>query len=165
MGLNVGPLPHFLLSAGLWITTALDTHIDTLVSEAGARLVELVYRPVGRRKVLEVFVDTEDGITAEHLAELSRAIGDAVDSNGWITEAYQLIVSSPGLDRPLRFPWQYRRHLGRTVQLTLRDGDQTREIEGPILSADDEGVLLGQDGESVPLRHDHIISARVVAVL
>ncbi|MDX9758813.1 MAG: hypothetical protein RBU27_06595 [Bacteroidota bacterium] len=147
------------------ITTALDTHIDTLVSAAGARLVEVVSRPVGRRRMLEVFVDTEEGITAEHLAALSRSIGDAVDANGWITETYQLIVSSPGLDRPLRFAWQYRRHLGRTVQLVLRDGEQTREVEGPILAADAGEVLIGQGEESMPVPLDRIISARVVAVL
>ena len=161
----MGPLPHFLLSAGLSITTALETHIDTLVTAAGARLVELVFRPVGRRRVLEVFVDTEEGITAEHLTALSRAIGDAVEEQEWISDAYELIVSSPGLDRPLRFPWQYRRHRGRTVQIALREDDGTRELEGKILDADEDQLLLGQGDVSMPLRHDHILSARVVAVL
>jgi ribosome maturation factor RimP len=151
-------------------TQSLQSHIESLVETGGARLIELALRPQGRRRVLEVFVDTEDGITADLLAELSRTIGKAVEENGWITDAYQLVVSSPGLERPLRFAWQYRRHLGRTVRLSLRDGDATqgeatREVEGRILEATDEQLLISDGEGALPVPHDRIVHANIIAVL
>lgn len=127
--------------------------------------MELAFRPQGRRRVLEVFVDTEEGITADLLAELSRTIGEAIEENGWITDAYQLVVSSPGLDRPLRFPWQYRRHLGRTVRLSLREADATREVEGRILEATDEQILISDGDGALPVPHDRVLQASIIAVL
>jgi ribosome maturation factor RimP len=146
-------------------TQSLQSHIEPLVVSAGAHLVDLVFRPQGRRRVLEIFVDTEDGITADLLAELSRTIGKAIEESDWITDAYQLVVSSPGLEKPLRFPWQYRRHLGRTVKLTLREGEVARELEGRILEATDEQLVVSQGEGAIPVPHERIEQARIIAVL
>ena len=128
--------------------------------------MELVFRPLARRRILEVFVDTEAGITADLLAEISRRIGKAVDEGALIDETYQLVVSSPGLDRPLRFPWQYRRHLGRTVRVAYRDGaGEKHVVEGRILEADEDQLLVAQGAGSLPVPFERIDTANIVAML
>ncbi|MBE0645208.1 MAG: hypothetical protein IH600_14085 [Bacteroidetes bacterium] len=165
MSLECGANPAFFIISRFEHTESqkqhiesLKSHIETLVEAGGAHLVELVLRPQGRRRVLEVYADTEDGITADTLASLSRRIGDMIDENGWINDAYQLVVSSPGLDRPLRHSWQYRRHQGRTVALTVVEGEGKRDLSGKILEVTDEQLLvsLGDGALAVPFeRIDH----------
>jgi ribosome maturation factor RimP len=135
-------------------------HIEPLVEAVGAHLVELVFHPKGRRRMLEVYADTETGITADTLAELSRTIGTAIDENGWITESYDLVVSSPGLERPVRHPWQYRRHLGRTVSMSIIEGEEKRNVTGRILEVEDEQIIisLGEGAQAIPFeRIDHAL--------
>lgn len=165
----MGPIPHFLLygvsEPQAEVTESLQSHIEALVEAAGAHLVEFSLRPLARRQILEVFVDTEEGITADLLAELSRSIGTAVEETGSLTGVYQLVVSSPGLDRPLRYPWQYRRHIGRTVRLILQGTDETRQIEGRILDASDEQLVVSQGAGGLPVPFEHVEKATIVAVL
>jgi ribosome maturation factor RimP len=146
-------------------TESLKTHIEPLVEAGGAHLVELVFHPQGRRRMLEVYADTENGITADTLAALSRSIGEAIDENGWITESYHLVVSSPGLDRPVRHPWQFQRHLGRTVTLSIIEGDEKQNITGKILDAEEEQLVisLGEGAKAIP--YDRIENALIQAML
>lgn len=118
--------------------------------------MELVFHPRGRRHVLELFVDTETGITADLLTELSRTIGSEIDENDWISESYQLIVSSPGLERPLRHTWQYRRHAGHHVLLTVMEQDVKRELSGRIVEATDEQVLISQGEGMLAIPYERI---------
>ncbi len=115
--------------------------------------------------MLEVYADTENGITADTLAALSRSIGEAIDENGWITESYHLVVSSPGLDRPVRHPWQFQRHLGRTVTLSIIEGDEKQNITGKILDAEEEQLVisLGEGAKAIP--YDRIENALIQAML
>lgn len=116
----------------------------------------MVFHPQGRRHVLELFVDTETGVTADLLTELSRTIGSEIDENGWITDSYQLIVSSPGLDRPLRHAWQYRRHASHHVLLTVIEHDGKRELSGRIIEATDEQVLISQGEGMLAIPYERI---------
>ncbi|MBR9976744.1 MAG: hypothetical protein KFH87_01530 [Bacteroidetes bacterium] len=140
-------------------------HIEPLIRAAGAYLVDLKFRAQGRKRFLEVFADTEEGITAELLTELSRRIAREVDERGWITDSYQLIVSSPGLERPLKEPWQYRRHTGRRIVVTIPDNGNTREISGVLREASEEHALI-DTGEGVQtLSFDSITHAVIQATL
>jgi ribosome maturation factor RimP len=135
------------------------------VEAGGAHLVELVFHAQGRQRLLEVYADTELGITADTLANLSHSIGKAIDENGWITESYQLVVSSPGLDRPVLHPWQFRRHLGRSVALTIVDGDQKQGVMGRILDVTEEQLLISQGEGAQAIPFDRIDNALIQALL
>lgn len=115
--------------------------------------------------MLEVYADTEDGITADTLAALSRAIGDAIDENGWVLESYQLVVSSPGLDRAVKHPWQYKRHQGRTVTLSVIEGDEKRNITGKILEVEEEQIIISLVDGALPIPYERIEHAMIQAML
>src|SRR3954447_12688641 len=79
--------------------------LDPVVSSAGYELVDLSVSSAGRRSLLRVTVDGEDGIDLDGVAVVSRAISTAMDSDdGAFTGPYVLEVSSPGVDRPLTEP-------------------------------------------------------------
>jgi ribosome maturation factor RimP len=136
-----------------------------LVTEAGAHLVDVEVRSQGKKRLVEVFVDTESGISADELATISRLLGDAIEKGDLVQDAYTLIVSSPGLERPIRHPWQFRRHAGRIAR--VRWSSQGKEIEhsGEIADVTDEQVLL-RDGDGFrAIPHEDIVRAVIEATL
>jgi ribosome maturation factor RimP len=82
-----------------------------------------------------------------------------------IPGSYRLDVSSPGIDRPLRFPWQYRKHLGRSLRVVAASGAEQRELVGTLTGVGDEGIVLDLGGETgaVSIRFPEIGEASVPA--
>ncbi|PLX23184.1 MAG: hypothetical protein C0600_15480 [Ignavibacteria bacterium] len=147
------------------MTERLKTEIEALVASAGAHLIELETRTQGRKLHLEVFVDTAKGISADELATLSRSLGNEIEERDLINGSYTLVVSSPGLERPLRFPWQYQRHTGRSIQLSYRDSEGIVKLEGTVQEVTEEQIVV-KDGEGMrAIPFDDIEHAMIIATL
>lgn len=103
--------------------------------------VELVAR--GRHSLLRIYIDAEDGITVDDCALVSQHASGALDVADPIPGAYTLEVSSPGWDRPLFAPSQYRSYVGERVKLRLlRTIQGQRNCTGILQAADDEKVEI-----------------------
>lgn len=98
--------------------------------------VEIELKP-GQK--LYVFADSDTGMTFEKCQKLSRYLESHLDTNGWLGDSYLLEVSSPGISRPLKFPRQYKRNIGRTLAVTTADKTQH---EGTLTAADDLQIVL-----------------------
>jgi ribosome maturation factor RimP len=72
---------------------------------------------------LELFLDSDSGMTFEKCQRISRALEATMDTEKWLGEEYTLEVSSPGISRPLKFPRQYKKNIGRTLELMLVNED------------------------------------------
>ena len=73
----------------------------------GAEVIDLVVRGDRMHRVIELFVDSEGGVTLDLCQEISKSLVQEIEKNKTLAGTYRLDVSSPGLDRPLKFPWQY----------------------------------------------------------
>jgi ribosome maturation factor RimP len=73
----------------------------------------------GSRTVLRVFIDKPGGVTLGDCEQVHLSLGHALDVEDPIPHAYTLEVSSPGLDRPLRRPEDFRRNLGKRINVKL----------------------------------------------
>lgn len=73
---------------------------------------------------LDVFLDSDFGITFEKCQQISRYLEQYLDEEEWLGEKYVLEVSSPGISRPLMMHRQYPRNIGRKVEVKLNDGDK-----------------------------------------
>lgn len=126
--------------------------MEALVEASGAHVVDITFRRAGQRTVVDVYTDTEEGIGSELLADINRSLCATADERGWFGGAYTMNVSSPGLDRPLRHTWQYRRHAGRDVELDIREGESSASLVGEIVAASDDAVEIrvGDDCRVVP---------------
>jgi ribosome maturation factor RimP len=112
-----------------------------------AHLVDLVVRGTVSRAVIEVYVDSKDGVSSELCAAISRDVAETIDREGWFRGSYRLEVSSPGIDRPLLHAWQYPKHLGRVIEVSTVSGDGP--FVGELREADDQTIgLLLLDGET-----------------
>ncbi len=118
--------------------------LEPLAADAGVELEEIAVVPAGRRRVLRVVVDSDDGVSLDVVADLSREISGALDASDVMGgTAYVLEVGSPGTDRPLTSPRHYRRNTGRLVRARLAGGG---ELTARVTGADDEGVDLEVPG-------------------
>jgi ribosome maturation factor RimP len=91
---------------------------------------------------LMVLVDGDQGIGIADCAAISRHVGFHLEENNIIEQAYNLEVSSPGIDFPLKSLRQYQKNVGRNLLLKLTDGSRK---EGKLLAADEEGILIEEN--------------------
>ena len=138
---------------------------DPLAEEQGYELVDIEQTSLGHRRVIRVLLDKPGGVTLDDCARFSRRLADAIDMNQIVPGAYQLEVSSPGLERPIRTLEHVARFAGQKVNLHLHDAQDGRRRW--------EGVLLGPDGGRAGVRTEtgeerwfewaEVRSARLVA--
>ncbi len=120
----------------------------------GYELVELEYKPRGHNGLLRVYIDAADGVGLEDCAKVSRRVSSLLDVEDPIPGAYDLEVSSPGLNRPLRTLEHYRRFAGEKVKVqTVRPIEGQRRFKGMLRAVDDTTLQLEVDGEEreIPL--------------
>ncbi|WP_432013824.1 ribosome maturation factor RimP [Streptomyces cucumeris] len=118
--------------------------LEPLVSARELDLEEVEVTPAGRRRVLRIVVDSDDGVQLDTCAELSRDISRTLDeSDAMGATPYVLEVTSPGAERPLTEPRHYRRATGRLMRAKLADGD---ELVARINAVDEDGLDLEVPG-------------------
>ncbi len=100
--------------------------------------IEIELKP-GQR--LLVFIDSDSGMSFDKCQKISRYLESFIDANDWLGSKYVLEVSSPGINRPLKFLRQYLKNIGRTVAVTLLDHSQ--QI-GTLQAADEHQLVLTQ---------------------
>jgi ribosome maturation factor RimP len=90
---------------------------------------------------LIVLVDGDNGIGIADCAAISRHVGFHLEEENVIEEAYNLEVSSPGIDTPLVLKRQYAKNIGRTVSIKMDDGTKK---EGELLTAGDDFIIISE---------------------
>lgn len=102
---------------------------------------------VGRKRVLRVVVDSDEGADLDRVAEVSRALSAALDETDAMGEGeYTLEVGTPGAERPLKEHRHYVRAVGRLVRFQLAQAAGGGELVARVLEVDDEGVDLEVPG-------------------
>jgi ribosome maturation factor RimP len=110
--------------------------VKRLVREKLDDKMFLVEVTVNERNVINIFVDSYEGLTIEQCVNISRHIEHSFDRE---EEDFELQVSSPGLSEKFKVKEQFIKYVGRAIDMvTVSD----TELEGVILSATDEGIIL-----------------------
>lgn len=125
-------------------------------------VIDINFRGDNRKKIIEVFVDAEKNIDADNLAEISREINSIIEEQDIIQQAYRLDVSTPGVDRPLKFLKQFPKHINRNFEVTYKAGDEARTITGKLLSVEREELTFLSDKKEVLIEFKNITTAKVI---
>jgi ribosome maturation factor RimP len=141
------------------LATRLEPFVAEAVGTLGFDLESLDVQFAGRRRLVKIVVDAEDGVELDLLAEVSRVVGAALDAREELLNGpYTLEVTSPGVDRPLTLPRHWRRARLRLVKVREQDG---AEFTGRVGDADDSGVVLLVGGELRRVEYRRVAKAAV----
>ena len=137
--------------------------VRPVVEGAGLELIEVSYHGARARRVLRITVDRDGGVDLETIATISEKLGRRLDIEDFGEGAYQLEVSSPGLERSLRGPAQFARCIGWQVEVrTVEPVEGSSVHVGTLAASDDRAIDVEVDGVVRRLGHQEIASARTV---
>ncbi|OSM00363.1 ribosome maturation factor RimP [Magnetofaba australis] len=147
-------------------------------------LVDMEHRREGRQWIVRVFIDRAPsveppqdapvnadgrkltGVTLDECAEVSRMLAGLLDVKDLIPHAYQLEVSSPGIERPLKKRTDYERFAGQLAELRfyrpldLEDGPR-RKLRGVLAGLEGDAVLIREGDRCIRAPLDLIAKARL----
>ena len=124
-----------------------DIALELLQGQKEIELVDVEYVKE-RDWYLRVFIDKEGGIEIDDCQNLSEKLEERLDAEDFIADSYILEVSSPGIDRVLRKPRDFKREEGKAVDVTLYaplEGSKDKQLTGVLSASDEESITL--DGE------------------
>lgn len=139
--------------------------IEPMIETMGFDLVRVTTTGDGESKTLQIMAEPLDGslMTVEHCAEISRAVSALMDVEDPIPEAYNLEVSSPGVDRPLTKKAHFERFLGHVSKIETKvPTDGRRRYRGTLESVTDEAVKVTVDNETFEIEIANINKAKLV---
>ncbi len=140
--------------------------LKPVVEAMGLELWGVEQRRQGHGQLLRVYIDSESGVTVDDCAAVSEQVSGVLDVEDPISGAYTLEVSSPGLDRLLFNPEQYRQSIGELVRLSLKlPRDGRKRFRGRISTADDEAVTLATEDGDLRVAYTAIERARIEPAL
>lgn len=142
--------PHFVFSGVPVVVErhTLERELARSVEDLGFELVEVRHGGTARRPHLTVRIDRPEsgpghGVTVDDCALVSRALEAWLDGEGVGEGRYILEVSTPGVDRPLRRLAEWRRFLGRPVDLLVPQfGGRFRVTATRVIDAPEPAVEL-----------------------
>lgn len=117
---------------------AIENYLSDLLKDD--QDVFLVNFKINTANDIKVFLDADSGITIEKCTRVNRALYKRIEENNLFTGGdFSLEVSSPGIEEPLKLLRQYKKNIGRTVQVTLNDG--AKKI-GKLKSVCDDEITI-----------------------
>jgi len=133
-----------------------------VLEELGLDLVEIQYRREQSGWVLRLVIDNREGVSLDDCAAVSREIGQLLDIEDFIDQAYNLEVSSPGLDRPLKSMADFQRFTGRLARIkTSEPIDGEHVFIGRIMRTGGESIFLEVGSREVKILYSQVTKARL----
>ena len=137
--------------------------IAPVADELGLILWDVEFLKEGARRILRVTIDHEDGVTIEDCERMHRAIDPVLDELDPIDTAYDLEVSSPGIERELRTDAHLDACVGEQAELRFfAPFEGKKSVKGILAGREGNSVLLELDGEVRPI--DRSLIAKIQTV-
>lgn len=138
--------------------------VRPVVESVGLELWEVTYRRERGRMILRVAVDRDGGVDLDTIAQTSERLSRRLDLEGFAgTTPYSLEVGSPGLERALKEPQHFQRSVGMQVKVkTVEPIEGGVVLEGALVSADAEAIVIASDGGELRVPYGGVASARTV---
>ncbi|MGB6288607.1 MAG: ribosome maturation factor RimP [Desulfobulbales bacterium] len=133
-----------------------------VLEEMGLELVEVQYRREQSGWVLRLIIDKQEGISLEDCAAVSREISQLLDIEDFVDQAYNLEVSSPGLNRPLKSMADFERFTGRKAKIkTIEPIAGEHVFIGRIKKTEGETIILEIGRKEVTMPFSQVARARL----
>jgi len=115
-----------------------------------------------RGNFIRVVIDAERPVTLDDTTNLSKKLRNDDELDIRFPDGFRLEVTTPGLDKALESPFQFRKNIDRVLKINFSNGDGTQTVTGTLIDANDTCVNLNESGQEISLRYDQINSAKVL---
>jgi ribosome maturation factor RimP len=133
------------------------------VSALGFELVDVELAGSHHHPTLRVYIDSPGGVTVDDCADVSRQLSALLDVEDPLPGRYTLEVSSPGLDRPLVKPEDFRRFVGERIKVKMREPILGRKnFAGRLVAVAADHVVVELDQERFDLAFAGMERARLI---
>ncbi len=141
-----------------------ETAAAKICEQAGLYVYDVEYKKEGAENVLRIFIDSDSGVTLDDCEKVSRALSDALDELDPIKTAYELEVSSPGIERVLSRDWHFEKSMGKKISLKLFGSSKgNKEITGILSEYDGKNVKVKtDDGEEISVEKEKTAQIKTV---
>jgi len=140
---------------------SLKALLRPVIDNHGAFLVDISLRGDPVRPLVEVFCETETGISVDECARISREILPVIDSSKVVGDNFRLEVSSPGVGVPLKDKRQFKRNIGKLISVKYRDGLDMKQVEGNMVDLREQQMMLETSKGPIEIGFDSIDEAIV----
>lgn len=136
--------------------------ITPIVEKYAFELVDVEYVKEGGAFYLRAYIDKPEGITVDDCETVSREFSDRLDEEDFIEEAYIMEVSSPGHGRPLKKEKDYKRSMGKELEIrTYRPINREKEFYGILTAYDENSVTIDCEGGEMTFQKSDIALIRL----
>ncbi len=137
---------------------------EPVIQSMGYELVGIEFSGGGQHDTLRVYIDRETGVSIDDCATISHQISGILDVEEPIKQAYDLEISSPGVDRPLFNREDYVRYTGQMVKIRMAAAlDGRRNFRGELQGVTQPGNLkISVDDKVYELPLSDIAKANLV---
>ena len=143
-----------------------EEKLRPVIEEMGYELVEVSYEKENGSMSLIFTIDKEEGVTIDDCEIVNKKIDPILDElNPTDDKPYTLVVSSPGLDRPIKTDRDLKRNLGKEIELTLfakQDGQKV--FKGVLKDFDDKNVTKQKKKGDFTFERTKIANMKLVIV-
>jgi ribosome maturation factor RimP len=152
--------------------------VEEVTAREGCYLYDIEFVGGGNGRILRVYIekDSEGGVSIEDCSKVSRGLNELLDAEEEVIPggAYDLEVSSPGLERVLKEPRHYERVIGQKILVRTfapiaqfnekfaEELGKAKQVQGPLLSFDQLGLKVDSDGKEVFIPFETVTKAHVV---
>lgn len=151
---------YFLMASN--VIAKLTEVVSEICNENGAYLYDMELQKEGKNKVLRIFIDTKDGIKIDECETISRIISKKLDELDLIDGAYNLEVSSPGVERKLKTPYHYDLALEKKVEVSLYSPiDGEKSFVGVLKSHNESEISIDVDGTKKTFEKNKISNSKI----
>ena len=145
------------------VETAAWEVCEPVVAQMGYELVDVEFVCQAKEWYLNIYVDKPGGILIDECEAVSQAVDPLLDAHPAIRDKHDyLVVSSPGLDRPLRSERDFVRNMGKDVEVKLYAAkDGKKQYAGVLTAADDASVTIEVGGSPVTFERSEVAQIRL----
>lgn len=143
------------------IIDQLTEKLEALLKDTDLYLIDLKMKPTNN---IKVYLDSDDGVTIERVSKLNRAFYKEIEEDEMFPDGdFSLEVSSAGLDTPLKLFRQYKKNVGRKLEVTMHDESV---LEGTLKEVNEDFIVLDvPEGKKKEIKEYKIVFSNIKTAL
>ena len=132
--------------------------VRPVIEGEGLELVDVTFGREGGRRILRLTVDKDGGVDLDTISQISQKVSRRLDLEGFEPGPYALEVTTPGIERPLRRPQDFRRAVGQRVRVKTAEA----VLEGELRAAQDDEIRIAAQDDEHRVAIDEVAAAKTV---